>query len=177
MIQAIAAFALLATAQRPMHIAVGSEAPAIKGTTTEGKSFDLAQSRAKGNSFVLFWKERCPHNPIASSLFNNLAKAYGPDLRFTGVVTASEEGAKTWVKRFEVAYPMINDAEKAIVKSYQLRASICTFEISPDGKVVAVYPGYGATELESLNKAMAASLKKDVAEVDLKLAPKALTWG
>lgn len=159
------------------HIQVGAAAPAIAGTLTDGKAFDSAAAAKAKPTFVVFWKERCPHNKPASAAFNALAKHYGDKVNFIGVVTASDEGAKAWTKQFQTTYPLLADAEKVSVKAYGLKASIATFQIGKDGKVEAVFPGYGRTQVDQLNNAMAKSSgmpSANLAEVQL---PDALTWG
>jgi peroxiredoxin len=159
------------------YLAVGSVAPAIAGKATDGKDYALESLAKKGSVFVVFWKERCPHNPRASALFNDLAKAYGDKVKLIGVVPTSPEGASQWVDRFKVVYPLIADSERQFIKDYKLTYSICTFEIGKDGKVANVFGGYGAESLANLNAAMANAAGVDKKEVDLSQAPNRLMWG
>src|SRR5688572_20309263 len=75
------------------YLSVGNAAPSISGKAPDGKDYSLETMRKKGSVFVVFWKERCPHNKTASSLFNALAKAHGEKAPMLGVVTATPEGA------------------------------------------------------------------------------------
>ena len=168
----------VAMTQDKPYLPVGSPAPEISGTGTDGKDYSLKSLTSnKKPLFVVFWKEQCPHNPRASALFNNLNKAYEGKAKLIGVVTASADGAKKWVERFQLNFPLLADANRAIVGSYKLGFSITSFQIGADGKVVNVFEGYGADELKSLNKAMADAAGVPVKDVDLSVAPGRQTWG
>lgn len=172
----LAAFGVASSlaAQEATHLAVGKEAAAFVAKASDGKEYSLKSLTADGPAFVVFWKERCPHNKTASSLLNTLYKAHG--VKMVGFVSASEEGAKGWVTRFGLEYPLIADSERKTIKEYELRYSICTFQIGRDGKVEKVFPGYGKESMDALNAAMAEVSKKKP-EVDLSAAPTDLTWG
>lgn len=164
-------------AQTTPYIAVGEKAPAFEGKAADGKDYSLAALAKDKPVFVVFWKERCPHNRNASTLFNNINKAYEGKAQMIGFVNASPENTKAWTERFGVNYPLLPDAEKSVIRSYQLRYSICAFEIGKDGKIAKVFPGYGAEAMNALNAAMAKAAGVDVAKPDLSLAPANLTWG
>lgn len=162
--------------QQPLHLAPGTDAPAFAGVGTDGKDYSLKGLTEAGPAFVVFWKNRCPHNPKASSLINSLAKAYGEKVKLVGFVNSPPEGAKKWVEQFSLPYPLLSDPDKETIKAYGLRFSICTFQIGKDGKIEKVFPGYGKESLEGLRDAMA-SVAGTKAEVDLSSAPSSLTWG
>lgn len=169
--------AACAFAAQDPHIAVGAEAPNFSGTGTDDKEHSLKGLTENGPAFVVFWKERCPHNKKASELINALQKAYGSKVKLVGFVNAPGDNAKTWVKQFGLEYPLLSDADKAVIKSYNLTYSITAFEIGKDRKITKVFPGYGKESMESLGKAMAAAYGADAPKVDLSGAPAGLTWG
>ena len=172
---AAATVAALALAQGNAYLPVGEAAPAISGTGTDGKAYSIPN---KGKpSYVIFWKERCPHNKRASALFNALNKAYEGKVQVVGVVNASADGAKAWVEQFSLNYPLLADPDKATIGAYKLRYSITSMEIGADGKVAKVFEGYGADSIKAMNEAMAAAAGVKPAEIDLSGAPGRLTWG
>ncbi len=160
--------------QNSPHLEVGKDAPSFAGTASDGKDYSLKSLTAEGPAFVVFWKKRCPHNGKASALFNALHKAHGVNL--VGLVNASDEDAKAWVTQFDLSYPLLADAEKKTIGAYAVKYSICTFQISKEGKIEKVFPGYGKESMEALNAAMTSVSGKKV-EVDLSSAPGALAWG
>ncbi len=161
-------------AQSTLHLEVGKDAPAFAGTASDGKEYSLKSLTAEGPAFVVFWKQRCPHNKRASALFNALHKAHGSNL--VGFVNAAPEGAKAWVDQFSLSYPLLSDTDKKVIGSYAVKFSICTVQIGKDGKIEKVFPGYGKESMEALHAAMGTVSGKKV-EVDLSSAPGGLTWG
>ncbi|HRF59051.1 MAG TPA: redoxin domain-containing protein [Fimbriimonadaceae bacterium] len=171
------ATALSATSaiQEKPYLEPGKDAPTFSLKGSDGKSYDLAKMREDKSAFVLFWKQRCPHNARAAQIYNKLVQTY-KGVPFVGVVNTDEAGAKAWAEQFSTAYPMLPDADKALIKGYKLQASIAAFEIGKDGKVVAVFGGYGSEAIDKLNKAMAAAAKVPAASLDTG-APARETWG
>lgn len=167
----------VAVAQQGETALVGKKAPAFEASTTAGKKVSLESLTQDGPVFLLFWKERCPHNPRASKLFNAMHKAYGEKSKLVGVVNAGGDRATSWQKEFGVEYPFIGDGEQAILKAFGLNKSIVTVMVGKDGTVAKTFPGYGANELAELNKAMAEAAGVAPIELDLGTAPKRLTYG
>lgn len=163
--------------QQKLHLAEGSKAPAFSGKTHDGTTVSLAELTKDGPAFVVFWKERCPHNPRAAALFNSIYKAYEGKAKMVGIVTAPQERLKDWVNQFSVAYPLLADADKKIIHDYAVVYSICTFQIGKDGTIEKVFPGYGSEAMSALNAAMAKAAGTEAKNVDLSAAPPRLTWG
>lgn len=171
------AVAAVVVAQQGEAALVGKSAPAFEAVATDGKKLSLETLTKDGPVFLVFWKERCPHNGRASALFNELHKAYGEKSRLVGLVTAQGDRANTWQKQFGVEYPFASDTDQGILKSYGLNKSIVTVMVGKDGKVMKSFPGYGATEMGELNVAMAAAAGVDVKKVELMGAPTSKTYG
>lgn len=163
--------------QQKFHLAEGSKAPAFSGKAHTGKTLSLNELTKNGPVFVVFWKERCPHNPRAAALFNSLYKAYEGKTQMVGLVSAPEERLGNWVNQFSVAYPLLSDASKKVINDYSVVYSICTFQIGKDGTIEKVFPGYGSDAMSSLNAAMAKAAGTAPKNVDLSAAPPRLTWG
>ena len=169
--------ALFGFAQDTPYLPAGSVAPAFEGVAPDGKNYSLASATKSGSAFVVFWKQRCPHNPKASALFNSLSKAYGSKVNLLGVVNSDAAGAKAWSDMFTVNYPLLADPTKTAIGSYKLRYSITTVQVGSNGKIEKVFEGYGAEAMAALNAAMASASKSKPAELDLSGAPGRLTWG
>lgn len=174
---AAACLAIALVPQSKDHIPVGETAPAFELQGADGKQYALKDLTGKQPVFVLFWKERCPHNGRASALYNNLFAAYAGKVQFLGVVTSTVDGAKKWAESFGLKYPLLSDSTRSAISAFQLKKSICVIEIGTDGKIAAVYPGYGADSLNALNQALAKAAGTSAAQVDLSSAPGGLTWG
>lgn len=163
--------------QQNLHLAEGSKAPAFSGKANTGATVSLAELTKNGPAFVVFWKERCPHNPRAAALFNNIYKAYEGKVKMVGIVSAPQERLGDWANQFSVAYPLLPDASKKIILDYAVVYSICTFQIGKDGTIEKVFPGYGSETMRALNAAMAKAAGTAPKNVDLSAAPPRLTWG
>ncbi|MFC1629461.1 hypothetical protein ACFL3H_10190 [Gemmatimonadota bacterium] len=64
-----------------------------------------------------------------------------------------------------------------MISDYGLSTSITTYQIGTDGKVAAIFGGYGFDAMSALNKAMAEAAGIDVVEMDLSAAPTRTTYG
>lgn len=166
-----------AVLQGEFYLPPGEKAPPIKGIAHDGKTYSLADLTKSKPVFVVFWKERCPHNPRASALFNALAKAYEGKATLLGVVSATSDGAKAWAEQFALSYALLPDGDKAVIGAYKMRFSIGTVQVGSDGKIAKVFEGYGLDAMKQLNEAMAAAAGVKLAEVDLSGAPGRRTWG
>lgn len=166
-----------ALVQSELFLPAGNPAPAFAAPGSDGKDYTLAGLTKEKPVFVVFWKQRCPHNPKAAALINSIQQAYAGKANMVGVVNANQEGAKAWVDQFSLKYPLIADPAKAAISAYKLRYSIATVQIGTDGKITKVFEGYGAEQLKALNEAMAAAAGVKPAEVDLTGAPGRLQWG
>ena len=156
---------------------IGKEAPAFEAKDQTGKAHSLKSLTEKGPVFLVFWKTRCPHNKAASTVINNIAKAYDGKANIVGVLNNNEDASVKWREQFSVPYAFLADPEESIIGSYKLKKSIVTLMVDKDGKVSKVFPGYGEQEMAQLNQAVAESLKVETKEVDLSMAPKNLTYG
>ena len=157
---------------RRLYLPIGSEAPVIEGVgVADGQAYSLKEMTARGPVFVIFWKDPCPHNPRAMPFINALTEAYGGKVQVLSVVRSSAEGARAWHEQFKPQHPLIADPGGALIEAYDMVYSIVPLQIGTDGKITAVFDGYGQTELTRLNQAMAQSAGVPVAEVDLARAP------
>ncbi len=74
LILVVGSLGALALARETPYLSVCSVAPASKAAN--GEAISLKTLTKEKPVFVVFWKERCPHNPRASALFNSLSMAY-----------------------------------------------------------------------------------------------------
>lgn len=166
-----------AVVQDTPYLPPGEKAPAFSAKGTDGKDYSLAALTKEKPVFVVFWKQRCPHNKKASELINSIHQAYGDKVQLVGIVNANADGAKAWVDQFALKYPLLPDESKATIGAYKVAYSICTMQIGTDGKITRVFEGYGAEAMKQLNEAMAAAAGAKPAEVALDGAPGRRTWG
>jgi peroxiredoxin len=174
----LAALTAFAVAQRASETQlVGKPAPSFTAQATDGKTHNLKDLAAKGPVFLVFWKDPCPHNPLAASLINEIVKSYGNRIQFLGVVNGTVESSKKFKDQFKKPYELLADADKKIIGDYAMRRSIAFVEVGKDGNVQQTFGGYGAESLGELNKALAKAAGVAEAKVDLSQAPARTVYG
>ena len=110
-------------------------APAITGTTLDGKAFDLADYA--GTPVVLnFWASWC--HPCRQELpaIAAWAKAH-PDVQVIGVDYEDDVAdARTFAQSLDATWPMVVDADGRIGDAYAVPGLPATFLIDAQGRIV-----------------------------------------
>ena len=65
------------------YLPAGEEAPLFEAKGSDGNTHSLKAMTAKSPVFMVFWKERCPHNRRAAPIFNALKSAYGEKVNYS----------------------------------------------------------------------------------------------
>ena len=96
------------------------QAPRVRGTTLDGKSFDLAGLRGKV-IVVNFWASWCaPCRGEAPSLEQVYAENKAKGVEFVGVdIKDDTEPAKAFVRKFKVGYPSIIDQNGQVTLAFR----------------------------------------------------------
>lgn len=115
-------------------------APALKGGTLGGGTFDLASTIGKP-TVVNFFASWCgPCNEEAPQLVA-FAKAH-PDVQVVGVATNDKVAdAQAFVSKYAIAYPVVMDANGDIGDSWGVTGIPTTFFIDKSGNVRASIVG------------------------------------
>ncbi len=101
-------------------IAVGSEAPAITGSTLDGTAFDLASLR--GHPVIVnFWGPSCVPCREEFPLFKQELAAHAADgLEIVGVLMYDgPDDAKAFVAEYGATWPTVQDPSGAIRTAYR----------------------------------------------------------
>ncbi len=158
-------------------LAVGDAAPGFDLLETSGKQASLKDLVKKGPVFLYFVKGTCSSNPSAVPAFSQLAKAYAGKAQFYAVIDEDAENAKRWKTGYSAPFPVLLDPEKKVIGAYGVSSSQTSFQIGADGKVAAIYLGWGQDSLKPLNVAMAKVAAAPLAKVDLSEIPSGTTYG
>ncbi len=162
---------------QPAHPILGQAIPEFSATATDGKTYTHDGFAKGAPTFVVFWKNPCPHNPRASSLINSIVAAYKGKVTFLGVVNSDGDAAKKFQEQFGKEYAFLHDPAKAVIGGFKMKQSLTFVQINKDKKVEAVYGGYGQASLAELNTAMAKAAGMEEAKIDLSGAPARTTYG
>jgi peroxiredoxin len=130
-------------------------APSFQSADLAGNPLSLA-SLTQAKPLVLFFIEReCPCSRDAAPFLDKLAAEYGDSCTVVGVINADAATARGWVMQTGARFPLIADADQAIIKSYGAKRSVYTTVVAPGGKIVKTYPGYSAETLAELSATLA----------------------
>jgi cytochrome c biogenesis protein CcmG, thiol:disulfide interchange protein DsbE len=124
------------------HVAMGSQAPAISGTTLDGAAFD-ASSLAGHPVLVNFWGPSCvPCRDEFPLLAGKLAQHAGDGLVVVGVLTDDPpEPARTFVAQYRATWPTVIDPDQRIKAAYRVAARPQTYFIDTSGIVRSIQVG------------------------------------
>lgn len=128
-------------------------------------------------SVLVFIKDECPCSIEAQPIFNSIAKAFGGDAQFFGVIDALPQAAAHYAQANVVPYPIICDPKASLPKSFKLVASASIALVDGNGSVVKAWPGYSRDVLRQLNLLLGTLSKAGPKEFDDSDAPKEMTAG
>lgn len=151
-----------------MPVSVGSNAPEIKLSTIDGKSFSLAEARASAPVVAAFFKVGCPTCQYAFPFIERIHKAYPRDkVKVVGVSQDDKSKTALFIKEFGITFPVLLDDMKTYPASnaYRLVHVPSTFVISPKGKVEFSSIGWVREELERLNQLVATTAGVPAAQI------------
>ena len=123
-----------APAPSNVGIGVGQTAPALSGTTLDGKTLSLADLRGKP-VLINFWASWCGPCREEFPLFRTFSAAH-PDLVIVGVVfqdTAAK--ARDFASSFGVTWTSLIDPDGAMAASYRMAFPPQSFFIDRNGVV------------------------------------------
>lgn len=122
--------------------------------------------------FVYFIKRDCPCSVDAQPLYARLEQRFGKKAKFVGVIDAFPEEAKKWGRQMDVQFSLVCDPETTIMQAYAAPHSVYAAVVDAKGKIVKMWPGYGADMLKEVNAVLAKELGQKEEPFDPQYAPK-----
>jgi cytochrome c biogenesis protein CcmG/thiol:disulfide interchange protein DsbE len=124
------------------HVAVGSAAPAIRGTTLDGGAFDLA-SLAGRPVLINFWGPSCvPCRDEFPLLAAKLTQHAADGFAVVGVLTDDPpDPARDFVAQYDASWPTVIDAGQAIKAAYRVAARPQSYFVDGSGIVRSIQVG------------------------------------
>jgi cytochrome c biogenesis protein CcmG/thiol:disulfide interchange protein DsbE len=124
------------------HVAVGSHAPQIAGTTLDGGTFDLA-SLAGHPVLVNFWGPSCvPCRDEFPLLEAKLAQHAADGFAVVGVLTDDPpDPARDFVAQYGATWPTVLDPTQALKAAYRVAARPQSYFVDASGIVRKIQIG------------------------------------
>ena len=124
------------------HVAVGSRAPAIIGTTLDGSAFDLA-SLAGRPVLINFWGPSCvPCRDEFPLLAAKLTQHAADGLAVVGVLTDDPpEPARDFVAQYRASWPTVIDPNQSAKAAYRVAARPQSYFVDGSGVVRSIQIG------------------------------------
>lgn len=129
----------------------GSKAPAFKAVDQNGKSISLSDFKGKKVILYFYPKDDTPGcTAQACNLRDNYKALLKKGYQVIGVSTDDVKSHKKFETKYELPFPLVSDADKAIVNKYQLwgekkfmgrtymGTTRTTFLIDENGKIVKI---------------------------------------
>ena len=140
---ALALFAAPATGQG-VGLPIGTQAPAAKLQTIDGKPVDLADYFGKGPVLIEFWATWCSVCKALEPTITAAQKKFGDRVHFVGVAVSANQSAER-VRRYTAehmqGFTHFYDRRGNGVEAYDVPATSYVVVLDASGKVV--YTGVG----------------------------------
>jgi len=136
-----------AAAAQESGIAVGTQAPAAKVQTLDGKTFDIGSYVGKSPMLIEFWAFWCPNCRELEPSLLALQKKYGSKIRFLSVavsVNETRDRVKTFTEKKKYPHQTVYDGLGEATEAYDVPATSYVVIIDKAGKVT--YTGLGGKQ-------------------------------
>lgn len=153
------------------------QVPAIALPDDTGTRRTLAQIQNGRPALVYFLNYECPCCVEAHPFFEEIAKGFGKEIAFVGVMNAPVEKCRDWKKKREFTGPILSDEKLELTRAIGARAATYSAVIGKDGRIVKLYPGYQKQQLLSLVNQLASESGFAPPTMKFDEAPEKLTSG
>lgn len=151
-----------------------SDHPILDENGASTSLMTLAENRPV---LLITTKDDCPCTIESQPYFTELAKSYGSNVAFIGLMDTAPPTAKQYRIDFSIPYSMVTVEEGSIFQSLQLKQSVYVTLIDAKGVVLSQWPGYSAAMLVELDAALAAVSGLEKSGLDVEMAPEKMTSG
>jgi thiol-disulfide isomerase/thioredoxin len=137
----------VAARAQDLGIQIGSDAPAAKVHTLDGKEADLSQYVGKTATVIEFWATWCPNCAELEPTLLAAEKKYGKQVKFVGVavsVNQTPARVKAFVAKHGLGGDQYFDTKGNATGAYDVPATSYVVVLNKAGKVV--YTGLGGKQ-------------------------------
>lgn len=138
-------------------ITAGKAAPPFKLTSTDGKTYSLAEGLTHGPVLAAFFKASCPTCqytfPFVERLYQQL---HARGIQIWGISQDTARDSHRFAKTYGVTFPILIDEEPyETSQEYGLEYVPTLFLIAPDGQVEISSDGFSKSDLIEMQKSLA----------------------
>jgi len=157
----------------------GNAAPKFNVKDIAGREYLLSNLMDQGSpTFLYFINIRDNTSRQASSYINKIIQNYTPSpTKWFGIVNAPEDKLRSYQSEMSPPYQLLMDEGLNSMQIYHAKSSPTIVEIDKSGNVMHTWQGFSASNLKSLNRAVAAANGKRVMEMDFSRAPSTVVYG
>ncbi len=130
-------------AAKTQHVSAEKVIP-FKVTTFDNHEFNLDDVRGKGKPVVInFWASWCGPCKLEAPGIQKVYLDLSPlGVKFIGVaVDDTEAGARGFIKRFGLTFPLALDSTGEIMDKYKIYGIPKTYVLGPDGNIAFTHTG------------------------------------
>lgn len=134
-------------------IQLGEKLQPFKQKDLNGNVIDMSTIIGKKPVMLVFWASWCPNCKVEAPKINQLVEKYKKQgMEFIGIniaVNDSIKRARSFVKKTDMAYPTVFDANNAITQQYMVRGVPTILVADSNGRVQ--FRNYGAPDITEAN--------------------------
>jgi thiol-disulfide isomerase/thioredoxin len=119
---------------------VSGAAPVLQGMTLAGQSYTLPTHPAHP-VLVHFWASWCPICRTEQGSIDDIAHDY-PNAITVAMQSGKSDAVATHMREQGISFPVVNDPDGSIARTWGVHAVPVSFIIAPDGKIRFVEVGY-----------------------------------
>jgi peroxiredoxin/phage anti-repressor protein len=131
--------------QRKEQLINGSTAPALSGKNIDGKKISLDDYKGKVVLIDFFYMACAPcilSFPHIKAIYRKYADS-GVVVLGVNPVDKKEAQVRSFLKKYEIPYPVIFPDDELITKNYIIQGYPCFYLVDKKGKIAFSLPGYG----------------------------------
>lgn len=146
-------------------------------TTSDGSSLGWSELSDGAPVVLIFVKQGCPCSIEFAPHFQQVEATYRGAVRFADVIDADVARAGRWKHDHDVAYTVLSDADRKLIRRFGAKNGAYVALLSPDGRIDRFWPGFSRDALRELVGRIAVLTGRTPRAVDPGDLPAALTSG
>jgi peroxiredoxin len=143
----------------------------------DGRRIDWQELIGDRPVVMVFIKRDCPCSVEFEPYFHQLHRLYREQVQFIGLIDAPPSEARRYADANHVPYPILADADQAIIRGFHAENGGYVVLLRHDGSVETLWPGCSATMMRELGARIAALAEVDERQIDVTGMPTVLTTG